>query len=188
MNYISGEEENTPGSTSNSTIKQSFNHHFFLLKGNYDRYFRFSKHFTLGWMAEGVYSNKKPFSNYMATVLSAPVFNPTPHSKTVFMEDFRANKYVASGLKGLLILSDAFHIRAEAYAFAPVSEILETPERTAIYNDKNFTSIKFMGTGALVFQSAIGPISFSVNYYDKSQTKLFAMLNVGYILFNRKGY
>jgi NTE family protein len=45
-----------------------------------------------------------------------------------------------------------------------------------------------MGTGALVFQSAIGPISFSVNYYDKSQTKLFAMLNVGYILFNRKGY
>lgn len=188
MNYISGEEENTPGSTSNSTIKQSSNHQFFILKGNYDRYFKFSKHFILGWTAEGVYSNKKPFSNYMATVLSAPVFNPTPHSKTVFMEDFRANKYVASGLKGLLILSDAFHIRAEAYAFAPVSEILETPERTAIYNDKNFTSIKFMGTGALVFQSAIGPISFSVNYYDKSQTKLFAMLNVGYILFNRKGY
>lgn len=188
MNYISGKEENTPGSTSNSTIKQNFNHQFFVLKGNYDRYFKLSKHFTLGWMAEGVYSNKKPFSNYMATVLSAPVFNPTPHSKTVFMEDFRANKYVASGLKGLFILSDAFHLRAEAYAFAPVREILETTQRTATYNDINFSSVKFMGTGALVFQSAIGPISFSVNYYDKSQTKLFAMLNVGYILFNRKGY
>lgn len=188
MNYISGKEENTPGSTSNSTIKQSSNHQFFILKGNYDRYFKFSKHLTLGWTAEGVYSNKKPFSNYMSTVLSAPVFNPTPHSKTVFMEDFRANKYVASGLKGLLILSDAFHLRAEAYAFTPVRGILETPERTATYSDKNFSSIKFMGTGALVFQSAIGPISFSVNYYDKSQTKLFAMLNVGYILFNRKGY
>lgn len=188
MNYISGEEQNTPGSTSNSTIKQSFNHRFYLLKGNYDRYFRLSRRFTLGWMAEGVFSNKDPFSNYMATVLSAPVFNPTPHSKTVFIENFRANKYVASGLKGVLILSDAFHIRAEAYAFAPVREILETPQRTVTYNEKNFPTLKFMGTGALVFQSAIGPISFSVNYYDKSQTRLFAMLNVGYILFNRKGY
>ena len=45
-----------------------------------------------------------------------------------------------------------------------------------------------MGTGAFVYQSALGPISLSANYYDKSQTKVFIMLNIGYILFNKKGY
>jgi len=188
LNYISGKEENIPGSTSNSTISQEFNHNFYLLKGNYDRYFKISRHFTLGLMAEGVFSNKKPFSNYVSTVLSAPSFNPIPHSKTIYLNEFHANKYVASGIKGVFVFSDALHLRAEVYGFAPVREIMETTNHMAIYSDKNFSSVKFMGSGALVFQSAIGPISFSVSYYDKSQTNFFAMLNVGYILFNKRGY
>ena len=188
LNYISGKEENVPGSTSNSTILQEFNHNFYLLKGNYDRYFKISRHFTLGLMAEGVFSNKKPFSNYVSTVLSAPSFNPIPHSKTIYLNEFHANKYVASGIKGVFVFSDALHLRAEVYGFAPVREIMETTNHMAIYDEKNFSSVKFMGSGALVFQSAIGPISFSVSYYDKSQTNLFAMLNVGYILFNKRGY
>lgn len=188
LNYISGNEENIPGTTSNSTIAGNFNHQFYLLKGNYDRYFKISRHFTLGLMAEGIYSNKKPFSNYVSTVLSAPTFTPTPHSKTVYLNGFHANKYVASGIKGIFVFSDALHLRAEAYGFVPTSKIMEADNHMAVYSDNTLSSIKFMGSGALVFQSAIGPISFSVNYYDKSQTKFFAMLNIGYIMFNRKGY
>jgi NTE family protein len=188
LNYISGTEKNIPGTTSNNTTDQQYDHNFYLLKGNYDRYFKISKHFTFGLMAEGVYSNQKPFSNYVSTILSAPSFNPIPHSKTIYLNNFHANKYLASGIKGIFKLSDGFHIRAEAYGFAPVNEIMETTNNMAVYDENNFSTIKFMGSGALVFQSALGPISFSVNYYDKSQTKFFAMLNIGYILFNRKGY
>lgn len=188
LNYISGTEKNIPGTTSNNPITKQNNHNFYLLKGNYDRYFKINKRLTLGLMAEGVYSNKDPFSNYVSTVLSAPSFNPIPHSKTIQLTNFHASKYLASGIKGIFNLSDGFHLRAEAYAFSPVNEIIETTNYMGIYNDKTFSSIHYMGTGALVFQSAIGPISFSVNYYEKSQTKFFAMLNVGYILFNRKGY
>jgi NTE family protein len=139
-------------------------------------------------MGEGVFSNKKPFTNYVSTILSAPSFNPIPHSKTIYLNNFHANKYVASGLKGIFNISDQLHFRAEAYGFVPVREILETSNYMAIYNEKQFSSINFMGSGAFVFHSAIGPISLSVNYYEKSQTKFFAMLNIGYILFNRKGY
>ncbi len=188
VNYISGTEKNLPGTTSNSTTKQQFNHDYFLLKGIYDRYFKINRIFTLGMMAEGVYSNKKPFTNYVSTTLAAPSFNPLPHSKTIFLDKFRANKYVASGIKGIFKLSDPLHFRVEAYGFAPVEEIMETTNYKAAYNPDKFTSLKFMGSAAFVFQSAIGPISLSVNYYDKSQTKVFAMLNIGYILFNRKGF
>jgi NTE family protein len=188
LNYISGKEENKPGTTSNNTSIKQFDHNFYLLKGSYERYVKINKKFTFGWMTEGVYSNKKPFSNYVSTILSAPSFNPIPHSKTIYLNNFHANKYVASGLKAVFILSDQLHFRAEAFGFAPIKEITEANNYQAVYNENKFTTINFMGTGALVYQSAIGPISLSVNYYEKSQTKFFAMLNIGYILFNRKGY
>lgn len=188
LNYISGKEKNKPGTTSNQSSDTQFSHDFYILKGSYDRYFKINKRFTIGWMGEGVFSNKKPFTNYVSTILSAPSFNPIPHSKTIYLNNFHANKYVASGLKGIFNISDQLHFRAEAYGFVPVREILETSNYMAIYNEKQFSSINFMGSGAFVFHSAIGPISLSVNYYEKSQTKFFAMLNIGYILFNRKGY
>lgn len=188
LNYISGKEKNTPGTTSINPSNKQFDHDFYLLKGNYERYFKINKHFTLGMMAEGVYSDKKPFSNYVSTILSAPSFNPIPHSKTIYLNKFHANKYLASGIKILFKISGQVHFRAEAYGFAPVSEIVEAKNYIAVYNDNKFTTVNFMGSGAFVYQSALGPISLSLNYYDKSQTKFFAMLNFGYILFNRKGY
>jgi NTE family protein len=188
LNYISGNERNTPGTTSNSPTKKLFDHNFYLLKGNYDRYFKINKVFTLGLMAEGVFSNKKPFSNYVSTVLSAPSFNPIPHSKTIYLSNFHANKYLASGVKTIFKFSDYLHFRAEVYGFMPVREIVEANNYMAAYSSKQYSTMHFMGSGAIVFQSALGPISFSVNYYDKSQTKFFAMFNIGYILFNRKGY
>lgn len=187
-NYISGEEENKPGTTSNSPLKSKYSHDFYLLKGSYDRYFKINKLFTLGLMAEGVYSNKKPFTNYVSTILSAPSFQPLPHSKTLYLSGFHANKYLASGIKGIFNISDQLHFRAEAYGFAPIREILEANNYIAVYNGKKLSSVNFMGSGAFVLQSAIGPISLSLNYYEKSQTKFFAMLNIGYILFNRKGF
>lgn len=189
LNYISGTEKNTPGTTSNMPFGSQVDQNFYLLKGNYERYFKINKVFTLGWMGEGVYSNKKPFSNYVATVLAAPSFDPIPHSKTIYLNNFHANKYVASGLKGIFNLSDQLHLRTEVYGFLPIRQIAEGPDFSAIYiTPQELSSIKFMASGALVFQSALGPVSLSLNYYDKSQTKFFAMLNFGYILFNKRGY
>ena len=188
LNYISGHEKNFPGTTSNSPSRKQFPHNFFLIKGHYDRYLKINNKFRLGLMAEWVYSNKKPFSNYVSTTLAAPSFNPIPHSKTIYLNNFHANKYLASGVKTIYKLSDQLHFRAEGYGFVPIREIVEANNYIAIYNKDLYSSVNFMGSAAFVFQSGLGPISFSVNYYEKSQTKLFAMFNIGYILFNRKGY
>lgn len=188
LNYISGNEKNNPGTTSNNASEETYSHRYFILKGCYDRYFKINRRVTIGLMGEGVYSNKNPFSNYVSTILSAPSFNPLPHSKTIYLNKFHANKYAASGIKGIYKFSDQLHFRAEAYGFAPYREITETKNYIALYSDEKFPVINFMGSGAFVFQSALGPISLSVNYYEKSQVKFFAMLNIGYILFNRKGF
>lgn len=188
LNYVSGKEKNDPGTTSNSQVKRHFQHDFYLLKASYDRYFKVSRHFSAGLLAEGVFSNKKVFSNYVATTLAAPSFNPVPHSKTIYLNNFHANKYAASGVKAIVRFSDWLHFRAECYGFLPVREIVETENFNAKYSSEQFSKVRFMGTSALVFESALGPISLSLNYYDKSQTRFFGMLNFGYILFNKRGY
>lgn len=188
LNYISGMEENKPGTTSNSPFINHYKHNFYLLKGHYDRYFKINRYLSLGLLAEGMYSNKKPFSNYVSTILSAPAFNPIPHSKTIYLNNFHSNKYLASGLKTIVKLSDQLHFRAETYGFAPLREITEANNHQAVYSNKYFSTLNFMGTGAFIFQSAVGPVSFSLNYYDNSRSKWYAMFSFGYILFNRKGY
>lgn len=188
LNYISGREKNEPGTSSNNTFTTEYNHNFYLLKGKYERYFKLNRRFSFGMAGEGVISNKNTSSNYVSTILAAPSFEPIPHSKTIYLGKFHANKYLASGLKGILKISDQLHFRTEVYGFAPINEISEGNNFMAVYNEQNFPSLNFMGTSAFVYQTAIGPVSLSLNYYDKSQTRFFAMLNFGYILFNRKGY
>ena len=186
--YINGKENNRPGTTSSLEYESSEKHHYYILKGAIDKYFSLARHFTLGTTIEGVYSNKNTFSNYTSTVLTAPAFTPTPHSSAMFIENFRANKYLAGGLKGIFHLNDQLQLRLEGYYFAPVKSIEQDEDHLAYYNHDFFTDFKFQGLGALVYQAGSFPLSFMVNYYDKPDTKIYVTLNVGYILFNKRGF
>ncbi len=188
LKYISGKEENVPGSTSNLVGNNSANHSYYVLKGYYNKYYNIGKAFTLGILVEGVYSDKKPFSNYTATVLSAPVFTPTPHSKSLFIEEFRANKYVAGGLKAIVHLKNQLQFRVDGYGFVPVRTILRDGNQNAVYNGETFTDLNLQVMAALVYQTGSVPVSLMVNYYDKSETKFYVSLNIGYVLFNKRGF
>lgn len=142
----------------------------------------------MGFLAEGLYSNKRTMSNYRSTLLGAPAFAPVPYSQTLFLPDFRAAKYVASGIKFIGKLSDQLHIRAEGYGFAPIREIIQTDNYQARYSDKTFTTFKIMGTGGLVYHTGMGPVSLTLNYFDNQNTKLYVVFSFGYVLFNKRGY
>ncbi len=188
LSYITGTEKNRPGTTSNSISESKENQGFFLLKGHYSKYFNSGRRLTFGTMAEAVYSNRKVSNNFVSTMLFAPAFEPLPHSKTVFLDQYRANKYLAAGAKGIFKLSDQLHLRLEAYGFVPIRTIMEGEDYKAYYNEARYSDINFIGSAAAVLHTKMGPISFSINYYDKEDTKLYALLNFGYILFNKRGY
>ncbi len=188
INYITGTENNKPGTTAIDHTNFHGNHGFFLLKAHYSRYLNSKRKLGFGFMGEGVFSNRKVSNNFVSTVLAAPAFEPLPHSKTVFIESFRANKYLAAGVKAIYKTSDQFHFRFEGYAFAPIKEIHEGDKFTAFYNPDSFKSINFIGSAAAVLHTKLGPLSFSLNYYEKEDTKFYALINFGYILFNKRGY
>ncbi|VAW21305.1 putative patatin-like phospholipase [hydrothermal vent metagenome] len=186
--YISGKENNLPGTTSSAVAGSSRNHSYFLFEAYSDKYYQLGRRVTLGTAFKGVYSNKNTFSNYTSTVLAAPGFTPTPHSKSIFIENFHANKYLAGGLKGIFNFNGQFHLRLEGFCFAPVKEILPDKHLVAGYSPLSFTGVHFQGMAALVYHTVPGPISFAVNYYDKPDAKFFMTLNFGYILFNKRGF
>lgn len=188
LTYVDGKEHYRPGSATASLERNSQNHHFYILKGSFDKYYKLNRKLTMGFMAEGLYSNKKLMSNYRSSLLSAPLFAPVPYSQALFLPDFRASKYLASGVKFIGKLTDQLHFRAEGYGFAPIRNIIETDNYQAQYSDKVFPSLKAIGLSGLVYHTGMGPVSLTLNYFDNPGTKFYVVFSFGYVLFNKRGY
>jgi len=58
-----------------------------------------------------------------------------------------------------------------------------------VYRDPDlFNKYYLQGMAALIYHTGLGPVSLSVNYYEKTNTNLFLTLSFGYTLFNKRGY
>lgn len=188
VTFVSGRESNKPGTTSSATVKTSRHHEYFLAKAQSTRYWKISRNFSLGSQVEAVYSNKDLFKNYRSTLLSAPGYSPTPHSKSLFIGNFHSNNYVAGGLKALFHFNPSMHLRVEGHGFVPVKEELPNEDLTAYKYENYFSNYYLQGLAALVYHTGLGPASLSLSYYEKPNTNLYVTLNFGYILFNKRGY
>ena len=187
IKYVVGEEGHLPGSTSEVRGRILQHQEYFQVNAKLLRYFNFGKAFTLGVHAEGMLGTKDLFRNYKAVKLSAPGFQPTPHSKSLFLNNFHSNQFTAGGLKTIFNFTPDIHLRLESYAFLPIREELIKEDLTAYRSDNLFHNIYWQGMAAMVYQTGIGPISLAVNYYEKENTQWYVTLNFGYILFNKRG-
>lgn len=182
--YITAKEGFSPGSTSlilNSVEKE---HQWFEASVKYEHYFSVTKNFTIGAHLEGVLSTKGFLSNYTSTKLDAYAFNPTPHSKTLYIDTYRANSFAAIGIKPIFRINDIFHWRTEVYLFSPYREILKyTDDNTAYYGDR-FKEFHFLAGSSVVAHTRFGPVSVGLNYYEKEERRFYFNFNFGYVLFN----
>jgi NTE family protein len=161
-------------------------HEYVALKGVYDKYFRLGKHLSLGIYGEAVYSTQDNFNNYTATVLASPVFQPTPESRTLFMEEYRAHEYYAAGAKAVIPTIKNLDIRFEGYLFLPYEALKSGLNGEAVYG-KPFDTKHYIGEVALVYHTPLGPICASLNYFDTPVQNQFSfMFHFGYILFNKR--
>jgi NTE family protein len=188
MHYINGIEMFLPGSTAPISKKTEQTHSYFQIRAIYDQYYSLNNYFKAGVLGEAVFNNNMLFSNYTSTILSAPFFSPTPNSKSIFNENYRANQYFAIGGKLIYRFNQNLHLRTEAYGFFPIQTIKLGSDNTVSYSDKIFNSAHIMGLGALVYQTRLGPIGVEMNYYEKPGQKWFFAVNMGYMLFNKRGF
>lgn len=191
-NYSTGKENYTPGFTNAAnliahnelSIFRAFREwgHF---RVSDERYFFHNKKYTLGYLVEGVISNQPLYSNYYATLLSAPAFYPLQDSRSLFLEKFRASTYLAGGLKNIFQLKKNLELRVEGYLFLPYKEF-EKVGLQDVKRSKAFSSLSHAATAGLVYHTPVGPISFSYNSYNDPIKRSGVLLHLGYLIYNKR--
>jgi NTE family protein len=148
-----------------------------------EAYYHMSSKFVLGWMGQALYSSRNFSENYTATMMQAGEFSPTAFSKLRYNEAFRANQFVAGGIKPIYTFTDMLHARAELYAFMPIFPIQRNMGNEAYYG-KAFSKLRYMGEVSLVYRLPFGAISAYVNHYSSPSGEWNIGLSIGWQLFN----
>ncbi len=182
--YSFGDEKNTPGSTAAIKDETKNKREWIEFKIKYENYFLKKSKFNFGTLVEVIATNQPFFSNYTATVLMAPAFQPLPEMTTLFQYQYRTHSYVGFGLKTVYSIFDKLDFRLEGYIFQPYQEILDL-NKDAAYGPE-FSTRDFIGTATMVYETPIGPLAASFNYYDKADKQYKFLIHFGYILFNKK--
>jgi NTE family protein len=137
-----------------------------------------------GYYVEGVVSNQSSFQNYVATIINTSAFLPLQDSRSILLQKFRSFNYLAGGVRNVFSVTRKFDVRLEGYVFKPF-EYLETSANNETVITSNLNKAFFAASGALVYHAPIGPVSFSVNYYDDEESQFGVLLHVGYLLYQK---
>lgn len=180
---FSGKEKFVPGNPTETSVAAKDRQSWLQISYMKYAYHTMSPKFTLGWMAEMLYSSKNFSENYTATMLQAADFSPTPHSKLMYNEAFRANQFLAAGVKPIFVFNDMFQLRSEFYGFMPIFPIKKNALNKAFYG-KAFSRFEYMGEISMICQLPFGAISAYVNHYSSPKKEWNVGLTLGWQLFN----
>ncbi|HEU4716489.1 MAG TPA: patatin-like phospholipase family protein [Bacteroidia bacterium] len=184
--FVQAEEFYDPGSTAIGDAEYRKIHNWLQFRLTYDTYFKERGKWRLGFYGEAVYSNQPFLHNYTSSILSAPAFLPTAESPTFFIPQFHAFQYAGAGLKSVFVLWKNIDLRFEGYVFMPYQDIVSGPGNVAEYAAPlSISSMRYMGMAAAVWNTPLGPISLSLNYYSPKQYPYSILFNFGYLIFNR---
>ena len=180
---FTGKEKFIPGNPTETSFTTKDRQSWLQISYMKYAYHTMAPKFTLGWMAEMLYSSKNFSENYAATMLQAADFSPTPHSKIMYNEAFRANQFLAAGIKPIFVFNDMFQGRSELYGFMPIFPIKKNALNKAYYG-KAFSRFEYLGEISVICQLPFGAISAYVNHYSSPKKEWNVGLTLGWQLFN----
>ena len=178
--YVSGLEYYTPGTFAPTADRVEENRYWFGARFTREQYFRIAKWFSLGYLVDGVITTHPSFSNEYATNISSPAFQPTPHSRLVYLKDFRSKSFIGGGIIPTFEFGPRFYLKNSVYAFLPEDANKSTADVR--------TRLRYIFNSSLVYQTHIGPISLTLSKYDATTShNWFLTFNFGFMLFNGSG-
>lgn len=148
-------------------------------------YLPFTPDFTLGTYIEGYYSSRNLAENYTATMLQAGTFSPTPCMLFTYNPTFRANQYIAAGLKPVYMFNTYLQLRFETYVFIPIYPILRNEEGKAHYG-KPFSTIAHIEELSLVGRFSTFVLSAYLNHNSSSSNSISAGISLGWYMMNNR--
>lgn len=182
--FISGKEKFKSGDVSMPTIHKK--HSWLVMHASAVKYFNPNKNFSIGILGDLVLSTKSINASYTATIVQAPAFTPTPHSKTTFNEAFRANQYIAAGITPIWHIIKNLQLRGDFYCFAPLYKIEQSPLNNKAVYGKFMHNQEFMGEITIAYSLPFASISMFTNYYSYPKKNWNFGINFGILIYNPK--
>ena len=177
-----GTEHTIPGSTAlNEELYKP--HSWFNLNIDYQSFIVDQSMFHLGIHGQFVYNTHPLFANYTATLLSMTEFSLIPDSKTYFLPEYRSPQYAAAGLNLIFTIKKKIDIRFDTYLYQPLIQINELPDGSQELSEL-FQGRTIMASSSIIYNSYIGPLRFTLNYFPKQTNPLALQLSLGYVIFN----
>ncbi|NNC84884.1 MAG: hypothetical protein HKO56_02750 [Bacteroidia bacterium] len=183
--HVYGSENTIPGST--SAIKDTTDEDldWLALRISYDNYFTHLGPVAIGINTNLLISDQPFFSTFTASILNAPAYHPINQSKTLFINEFRAHNFVGGGLRTVLTVKKNLDFRLEGFIFQPFEEIVRSSSGNKPEYSESFEHQFYIGSFNTVYNSPLGPISLSVNYYDQKDDPFEFLFHFGYLLYNQ---
>jgi len=183
--YVNGYERTVPGTTSilKDTVERG--HQWLSLQAEFQSYFLKNGPFHIGFHGKTVLNSQSLFANYTASLLSMPAFNLIPDMETFFLPEYRATQYVGLGTNIILEIMNKLDYRLDIYYFQPILQLQQNPDGTIQYG-KPLQVHSLVASSSLLYDTAVGPIRATFNYFPKQENPLFFQLSFGYVLFNER--
>jgi NTE family protein len=184
IRYVQGKEKSVSGNTPGAEYDVRKQHRWINISLEGQKFFDISSFFKIGIYGKGVLNSQSLFSNYTATILNMTEFSPLPDSKPLFMSEYRAPQFLGGGVNFIFNYSKYFEFRIEPYFFQPFRQIVRYDNQEDFgYSDLFEEGLPMVGA-SLIFQSPIGPLRLSTNYFPKQEKAFVTQLSFGYVIFN----
>jgi NTE family protein len=183
--YVNGFERTVPGTTSilKDTVEKQ--HKWLSLQAEFQSFLLDKGKFHLGLHGKTVVNSQSLFANYTASLLSMPSFNLVPDMETFFLPEYRATQYFGLGTNMIFEIVKNLDYRLDVYYFQPILQLQQNPDGTIQYG-KPLQVHSMVASSSLVYDTPIGPVRATLNYFPKQENPWFLQLSFGYVLFNER--
>ncbi|MBA9075964.1 patatin-like phospholipase family protein [Rufibacter quisquiliarum] len=180
---VKGSELYRPGSTALATDTREADHQWLQFSATYEGYFPSGNDKrSWGYFFEGMVSTQGKFSNYRSSLTTAPTFLPLPDSRTLFLDNYRAPRYAAAGLRYSNTFWTRFEWRTEVF-----THVLHQPwkegELQQAVRSSTFSRPYLTASSGIIMQLPIGPAALHVIHYDNRVHRWSVFGHVGFLLF-----
>jgi NTE family protein len=186
LHFVGGVEKHIPGSTSGLKGDYSGKHNYLTAKFVFDKYFRDRKVYRPGFSFEFNVNNIDNFRNYTSTTLYMPAYSPIYEMLTIYQPVYRPLGFSAIGMRNVLAISKNIDFRIEGFLIAPFREISSGYLQQVVRSDY-FPALHALFSTSFIYNTPIGPLSSSLNWYDDG-TPVSFFINLGFIIFNRSAF
>ena len=183
IRYVNGKEHTVSGTTAPISFDQRKQHRWLNLTADFQTFPINEQIFHLGFHGSAVFNTQSLFSNYTSTLLAMTAYTPIPDMNTFFLREHRSPQYVGFGTNIIFTIKRKLDIRFDGYYYQPFRTLTINDDNTFGYS-KPFKGESFIAAGSIIYNSFLGPVRASVNYFPLQPNPVTFQLSFGYVLFN----